>query len=56
MNGGRHVAKERGMITGMNTYKRIEALIEDKPWLVVKALSTLPEADRTRLRWVLARV
>jgi len=56
MNGGKHVAKERGVILGSGINKRIEALIEEKPWLVVKALSVLPEADRKRLKWVLARI
>ncbi len=56
MNGGRHVAKERGIVAGGCIYKRIEALIAEKPWLVVRALSTLPEKDRKSLKWVLARV
>ncbi|MGD0282521.1 MAG: hypothetical protein ABSB95_09185 [Dissulfurispiraceae bacterium] len=56
MNGGKHVAKERGIVAGAGIYKRIEALIAEKPWLVVRALSTLHEADRKSLKWVLARV
>ena len=56
MNGGKHVAKERGLIGGAGIYKRIEALIQGKPWLVVRALSELPEADRKSLKWVLAKV
>ncbi|HXW67968.1 MAG TPA: hypothetical protein VEJ88_00035 [Dissulfurispiraceae bacterium] len=56
MNGGRHVAKERGIIAGAGNYKRIEALIKENPWIVVKALSELPEADRKSLKWVLGRM
>ena len=56
MNGGRHVAKERGMIMGTSTYRKIKALMEDKPWLVMKVLSTMSESDRKSLKWILARV
>ena len=56
MSGGRRVAKERGIIGGSGIHKRIEALIAEKPWLVVRALSELPEADRKSLKWILARV
>ncbi len=56
MNGGKHVAKERGTVGGSVIYKRIEALIAEKPWLVVRALSELTEADRKSLKWVLKRI
>ncbi|MBF0506341.1 MAG: hypothetical protein HQL09_05845 [Nitrospirae bacterium] len=56
MNGGKHIAKERGIVGDSAIYKRIEALIREKPWLIVRALSELPEADRKNLKWVLARV
>ena len=55
MNAGRYIARERGISSGMSIYKKIEALMADRPWLVVKALSTMPEEDRKRLKWVLAR-
>jgi len=55
MNGGKHIAREKGT-TGAGVHKRIEALIKEKPWLVIRALSTLPESDRRKLRWVLAKV
>jgi len=56
LNGGKHVAKERGIVAGTGIHKRIEALIAEKPWLVVRALSELPEADRKSLKWVLGRI
>ena len=56
MNGGKHVAKERGITTGRSVRKRIENLIETRPWLVVKALSTMSDADRQSLKWVLAKI
>ncbi len=55
MNGGRHIARDKGT-TGTSSYKRIEALIKEKPWLVIRALSTLPESDRKRLGWILSKV
>ena len=56
MNGGRHVARERGLVAGASICKRIEALIKENPWVVVKALSELAEADRKSLKWVLDRI
>ena len=56
MNGGKHVAKERGLIAGAGIYKRIGILMAEKPWLVVRALSSLPESDRKSLKWVLGRI
>lgn len=56
MNGGRHIARERGIVSGPAIYKRIEALIQEKPWLVVKALSTMSEADRKCLKWVITSI
>jgi len=56
MNGGKHVAKERGIISGAGIYKRIETLIKEEPWLVVKALSELPEAERKNLKWIISRI
>lgn len=56
MNGGKHVAKERGLIARAGIHKRIEELMAEKPWLVVRALSELPEADRKSLKWVLGRI
>ncbi len=56
MNGGKHVAKDRGIVGESAIYKRIEALIREKPWLVVKALSTMPYEDRKCLKWIMAKV
>ncbi|MGO9014255.1 MAG: hypothetical protein ACLQF0_04675 [Dissulfurispiraceae bacterium] len=56
MNGGKHVARERGLIAGAGIYKRIETLIKENPWLVVRALSELTEAERKSLKWVLGRI
>jgi len=56
MKGGKHVAKERGLIDSSGIYKRIEVLIKENPWLVVRALSELTEADRKSLKWVLNRI
>ncbi len=56
MNVGKHVARERGLIAGTGIHKRIEALIKENPWLVVRALSELNEADRKSLKWVLYRI
>jgi len=56
MNCGRHVAKERGIIAGAGIYKKIEALIKENPWIVLRALSELPEGDRKSLKWVLGRM
>lgn len=55
-SGGRHIAKERGIILRSGIYKRIKAVVEERPWIVVRALSVLSEADRKRLKWVLGRV
>ena len=56
MKGGKHIAKERGLIAGVGIYKRIGVLIAEKPWLVMRAISSLPESDRKSLKWVLGRI
>jgi len=56
MNGGKYMARERGIIAPVSIHKRIEALIKDDPWIVVKTLSSLDEADMKRLKWVLTKV
>jgi hypothetical protein len=56
MNGGRYIAKERGIIEVASVRRRVEKLTKEKPWVVVKNLSSLDEADRKSLKWVLAKV
>lgn len=54
MNGGRHIAIQKGMVGTQNVRERIKQLTREKPWLVLKALSTMSESDRKNLRWVVA--
>jgi len=56
MDGGRYIAKQRGIIRSKNSRAEIRHLIAEKPWLLMTTLSKMSEHDRKELKWIIAKI